>query len=59
MAKSRLRPNRRKYPQYTNKEWLFDKKSNNSLVVFVIFLALMAILGLIGAFLRYYNMVVK
>lgn len=59
MAKSRLRPKRKKYFQKPKKLWLFDKKSNILLVLFGIFLSVMAILSLIGVFVKYYKLISK
>ena len=59
MAKSRLRPNRKKYYNNVKKNWLFDKKSNMLLIVFGIFLAIAAILALIGAIQKYIQLYSK
>ena len=59
MAKSRLRPNRNKYYHDTKKEWLFNKNSNILLIIFGIILTVVAIVGLVGAILKYYKLISK
>lgn len=59
MAKSRLRPNRKKYNSKTKKNWLFDKKSNILLIIFGVFLSIVAILTVVGVIMKYVRLMSK